>query len=93
MAYTRYDDEFKTKIVKLYNSGRSAGQISKEFEIPQTNIYDWNRKFKKSGSFKHRDNISSEQKEIIELKKKLKDAEMAVDILKQAALIMGRGPK
>jgi len=93
MAYTRYDDEFKTKIVKLYDGGRSAGILSEEFGIPQTNIYDWSKKFKKSGSFKHRDNISSEQKQIVELEKKLKDAEMAVDILKQAALIMGRGPK
>ena len=38
----------------------------------------------------NKDNLTSEQKELIELRKKNKQLEMENDILKQAALIMGR---
>ena len=39
---------------------------------------------------KEKDNITDEQKELIELRKRNKQLEMENDILKQAALILGR---
>ncbi|MEC5424784.1 hypothetical protein QGM71_14960 [Virgibacillus sp. C22-A2] len=46
--------------------------------------------FQQSGSFKEKDNRSPKEQELMELKKRNKQLEMEVDILKQAALIMGR---
>jgi len=42
------------------------------------------------GSFKESDNRTPEEKELIELRKQNKQLLMENDILKQAALIMGR---
>ncbi len=50
----------------------------------------WITQFQQSGSFKEKDNRSPEEQELIELRKRNKQLEMEVDILKQAALIMGR---
>lgn len=43
-----------------------------------------------SGSFKEKDNLTNDQKELMELRKRNKQLEMENDILKQAALILGR---
>ena len=43
-----------------------------------------------TGSFQTSDNLTPEQKELIALRKQNKQLQMEVDILKQAALIMGR---
>ena len=46
-----------------------------------------------SGSFKEKDNLTPEQKELIQLRKQNKQLLMENDILKQAALIFGRRDK
>jgi transposase len=46
--------------------------------------------FQQSGSFTEKDNRPPEEQELIDLRKRNKQLEMEVDILKQAALIMGR---
>ena len=48
---------------------------------------------KTSGSFKEKDNLTPEQKELLELRKRNQQLEMENDILKQAALIFGRRDK
>ncbi len=44
----------------------------------------------KHGTFNHQDNLSDEEKELIKLRKEDQHLKMENDILKQAALIMGR---
>ena len=90
---TRYTDEFKRQIVNLYNSGRSAYKLAKEFDISVPSVYKWVKESKTTGSFKTVDNLTEEQKELIRLRKKNAELEMENDILKQAALIMGRKSK
>lgn len=46
-----------------------------------------------SGSFKEKDNLTPEQKELIQLRKQNKQLLIENDILKQAALIFGRKDK
>jgi transposase len=43
-----------------------------------------------SGSFKEKDNLTPEQQELNKLRKEIKQLQMENDILKQAALILGR---
>ncbi|EGQ2769082.1 IS3 family transposase, partial [Staphylococcus pseudintermedius] len=42
------------------------------------------------GSFNHKDNLTDEEKELMSLRKEVKQLKMENDILKQAALIIGR---
>ncbi|WP_286641080.1 hypothetical protein [Spiroplasma ixodetis] len=48
------------------------------------------KKFTNSGSFKTKDNLSDLEKQLIQANKELKQLRMENDILKQAALIIGR---
>jgi transposase len=43
-----------------------------------------------SGSFKEKDNLAPEELELNKLRKEIKQLQMENDILKQAALILGR---
>jgi transposase len=47
-------------------------------------------RYNNTQSFHAEDNRSEEEKELIELRKKLKQLEMENDILKQAALLLGK---
>ncbi len=50
----------------------------------------WINQSETTGSFSEKDNRTDEENELIELRKRNKQLEMENDILKQAALIMGR---
>lgn len=85
-----YTQEFKHQMVQLYKNGKSATEIISEYELTESTFYKWVRQHENSGSFKASDNLTDEEKELKDLKKRLKQLEMENDILKQAALIMGR---
>lgn len=86
----RYNEEFKEQIVELVKGGKSAQDVSDEYSIAKSTVFKWVRDYSQSGSFKAKDNRSEEENELIRLRKELKRLEMENDILKQAALIMGR---
>jgi len=86
----RYTEEFKKQIVALINSGKSAKSIAEEYQIARSTVNKWYSDYSKSGSFKAKDNVDPRDLELKKLKKKLAHAKMEIDILKQAALIMGR---
>ena len=65
-------------------------ELSKEYGVAKSTVTKWARDYSSNGSFKAKDNRSEEENEILALKKQLKQMEMENDILKQAALIMGR---
>jgi len=85
-----FTDEFKNQMVQLYNSGKRKSDILREYDLSPSTLDKWISQSSNSGSFKEKDNLTPEQKELIELRKKNKQLEMENDILKQAALIMGR---
>ena len=85
-----FTEEFKSQMVKLYNSGKPIVEIVKEYDLTRSAFMNWIQKYNKTGSFKACDNISEEEKELIRLKKENQQLRMENDILKQAALIMGR---
>lgn len=87
---TKYTDEFKLQIVKLIESGKHIKNIIEEYNLPLSTVEGWVRKYKNSGSFRDIDNLTEEQKELKKLQKRNKELEMENDILKQAALILGR---
>lgn len=85
-----FTSEFKSQIVQLYQNGKRKCDIQKEYEIAPSLLDKWIKQSENSGSFKEKDNRTLEQQELIELRKRNKHLEMENDILKQAALILGR---
>ena len=88
-----FTEEFKLQMVKLYNSGKPASEIVKEYDLTRSAFANWVQKYNKTGSFKACDNRTEEEKEIIRLKKENQQLKMENDILKQAALILGQKSK
>ena len=85
-----FSTDFKKQVVALYENGKSRQDIVREYELTASALDRWIMQFKQSGSFKEKDNRPPEEQELIDLRKRNKQLEMEVDILKQAALIMGR---
>ena len=85
-----HSDEFKNQIVQLYQSGKRKCDIVREYDLADSVLDRWIKQAETSGSFRASDNLTEEQKELIELRKINKQLLMENDILKQAALIMGR---
>ncbi len=85
-----YTDDFKKQIVALRQSGKPAADIAKEYQIAKSTVIKWANDFSSSGSFKEKYNRTDEENELIRLRKENKQLLMENDILKQAALIMGR---
>ncbi len=68
MTSSKYSEEFKRKIVKLYNQGESVKSISENYSLPKSNIIAWDKKFQEIQINKY-ENVTI--KEVIDLKKEL----------------------
>lgn len=88
-----FTKEFKQQMVDLYQAGKPRADIIREYELTPSAFDKWIRQSTQSGSFSEKDNLTDEQRELKEMRKKLKTLEMENDILKQAALIFGRKDK
>jgi len=85
-----YKTEFKQQIAQLRESGKTLSEISREYGMAKGTIDIWHKRYVNTGSFKTIDNLDDSEKELRALQKENKRLKMEVDILKQAALIMGR---
>lgn len=85
-----YTDEFKNQLVQLYLNGKRKCDIIREYDITGSLLDKWIKQAETTGSFKEKDNLSETEKELIELRKQNRQLLMENDILKQAALILGR---
>ncbi|MFY1820743.1 IS3 family transposase [Bifidobacterium pseudocatenulatum] len=85
-----YDEAFKRQIVQLYENGKPAREIKDEYDVSHSTLHRWVQGIRNSGSTKAADNRTPEQNELIELRKRNRQLEMEVDVLKQAALIFAR---
>lgn len=85
-----FTPEFKNQMVQLSQNGKSKSDLLREYNLTSSALDRWISQANKAGSFKEKDNRTDAENELIELHKKVKQLEMENDILKQAALIMGR---
>lgn len=85
-----FTDEFKQQMVQLYNNGKPRKDIIREYELTPSSLDKWIKQSQTTGSFKEKDNLTPEQIELAKLRKENKQLLMENDILKQAALILGR---
>lgn len=75
---------------KLYLNGKPRQEIIREYDLTPSSLDKWLSQHQTSGSFKEKDNLTLEEKELIKLRKENKQLLMENDIKKQAALILGR---
>lgn len=87
---TTYTGEFKQQIVSLYNNGKSKAELMREYDLTPTALTNWINRINTTGSAKAADNRSAEEIKLIKLEKELQQLRMENDILKQAALLLGR---
>ncbi len=88
-----FSEAFKTQIVNLFLSGKKKSDILREYDLHAVTLDRWISQHQSSGSFTEEDNRTPEEIELIKLRKRNQQLEMENDILKQAALIMGRKSK
>ena len=81
--------------VELHLNGRSSTLIGSELGIGPDLVRRWTREFKSDGARgfpgNAKQNLKLEQKEILTLKKALKESEIEREILKKAVSIFSRG--
>lgn len=86
-----YTTEFKQKAVELSYARGNAAEVCRELGLKPSTLGRWRREAKKywENSFPGKGNpkLTDEQREIAELKKKLRDVEIELDILKKAIAI------
>ena len=85
-----FTPEFKAQLVSLYENGKRKCDIIREYDISGSLLDKWIKQSQTTGSFKEKDNRTAEEQELLNLRKRIKQLEMENDILKQAALILGR---
>lgn len=88
-----FTEEFKNQMVQLYLNGKPQSEIIKEYDLTPSALRRWIKQSQTTGSFKESDNRTPEENECIRLRKEIQQLKMENDILKQAALIMGRKSK
>ena len=79
----KYDNEFKQNAVKKVLDGQSVASVSRELGVGEGILHKWKKAQMAT--------TSDAEREVIKLRKKLREVEMERDILKKAALIFGRG--
>lgn len=85
-----FSPEFKLQMVHLFKNGKSRKDIIGEYTLTPSALDKQIKDYDKTGSFKHHDNLSEDEKDLKRLRKENKQLRMETDILKQATLIMGR---
>nr|WP_232025830.1 IS3 family transposase [Kurthia zopfii] len=85
-----FTPEFKLQMVKLYENGKSRADIAREYDLTPSGLDKWIKNHRATGSFAAKDNRTDAEIELEKLRKENQRLLMENDILKQAALIMGR---
>ena len=78
----KYDEDYKREAVKKIHDGQSVASVARELGVAESLLHNWKRQAVETGS--------DSEREVLALRKKLREVEMERDILKKAALIFGR---
>ncbi len=78
----KYDEDYKREAVKKIHDGQSVASVARELGVAESLLHNWKRQALETSS--------DADKEVLALRKKLREVEMERDILKKAALIFGR---
>lgn len=87
-----YSDQFKSDAVQLVtHGGKTFAEVSKQFELTESALRDWAKAAQQARpSDASAPLTTSERAELVDLRKRLKRAEMERDILKKATAFFAR---
>lgn len=78
----KYDEDYKREAVRKIHDGQSVASVSRELGVSESVLHKWRKQTVETAS--------DGEREVVELKRRLREVEMERDILKKAALIFGR---
>ena len=92
---TKFNKQFKVDAVQYYHDHRDLGLIgcARNLEISQQTLSRWQKQLRDNGEMPYRgsgNNASDEAKEIARLKRELRDAKDAINVLKKAISILDK---
>ncbi len=85
-----YNEEQKKQLVELYNHGKLRSEIIREYDLTPSAFDKWVKRINATGSSHEKDNRTTEELELLRLRKENQQLRMENDVLKQAALIFAR---
>jgi transposase len=92
----RFTPEYKGEIVKLVTEqNKTKTEVARSIGVSEATIRDWVKKFSQYGKegFPGSGKLRPDDKELKDLKNKIKDLEMENEILKKAMTIFSRDVK
>ncbi len=90
----KYENDFKVMLVELLRSGRTAKELSEEYNLNSGIIRRWRREYESnSGDFSKKKELTKEEEELKLLKKELREVQLERDILKKAVSIFSKSDK
>ena len=92
---TKFNKQFKVDAVQYYHDHRDLGLIgcARNLGISQQTLSRWQKQLRDNGEMPYRGSgnyESDEAKEIARLKRELRDAKDAIDVLKKAISILDK---
>ena len=93
-THRKYDRSFKERAVKLSYERDSVRGLASELGVSAERLYKWRAEYAQHGesSFQGHgvERLSDEGKELKEVQKKLRNAEMELEILKKAIAVFSK---
>lgn len=82
MAMRKYDEDYKREAVRKIHDGQSVASLSRELGVSEGVLHKWRKQAVAVAT--------DGEREVMALKRRVRELEMERDILKKAALIFGR---
>lgn len=79
----RYDEEFKKEVIRKYMAGAKVSALSRETGVAEQTLHKWKSALVRSDD-------GEVDKEKLAMRKQIRELQMEVEILKKAAVILGR---
>ncbi|MBR9124095.1 transposase [Staphylococcus aureus] len=71
-----FSSEFKLQVVRLYENGKLKNEIIREYDLKPSIFSNSIKQHQNTESFNHQDNLKSDEKELIKLRKEVQHLKM-----------------
>jgi transposase len=78
----KYDEDYKREALRKIHDGQSVASVARELGVAESLLHNWKRQAVETSS--------ASEREVLALKKRIRELEMEREILRKAALIFGR---
>lgn len=89
-SHPPYPDEFRQQMIELVRTGRTPGELGREFECSAQAIRNWVRQADRDAGVRSDGLTTDERDELRRLRREVKQLRVERDILKRAAVWFAR---